>query len=83
MRPPKQVRPTVDQNAYLIERDAFYQRLPAQYVQNRRLEDQAKLLEAYKKDPEGFLESIRGSRTDLPFRCRHRRQEHGPGRDVR
>jgi hypothetical protein len=53
--PPKHVRPTVDENAYLIERDAFYQRLPVNYVQNRRIEDQAKLLEAYKKDPEGFL----------------------------
>ena len=52
--------PTVDQNAYLIDRDAFYQRLPAKYVQNRRIEDQAKLLEAYKKDPEGFLEEYEG-----------------------
>ena len=62
-RPPnplKQDAPTVDQNAYLIDRDAFYQRLPAQYVQNRRIEDQAKLLEAYKKDPEGFLKGYEG-----------------------
>jgi hypothetical protein len=58
--PPKQVRPTVDENAYLIERDTFYQRLPARYVQNRRIDDQAKLLEAYKKDPEGFLERYEG-----------------------
>jgi hypothetical protein len=48
--------PTVDQNPYLIERDAFYQSLPAQYVQNRRLEDQAKLLDAYKQDPKAFLQ---------------------------
>jgi FkbM family methyltransferase len=54
-RPPTQQTPTVDQNAYLMDRDAFYQRLPAQYVQNRRLEDQTKLLEAYEKDPAGFL----------------------------
>ena len=58
--PPMQDAPTVDQNAYLIDRDAFYQRLPAQYVQNRRIEDQAKLLEAYKKDPEGFLKRYAG-----------------------
>jgi FkbM family methyltransferase len=59
-RPPKPVRPTVDENAYLIERDAFYQRLPAKYAQYRRIADQAKLLEAYKKDPEGFVEAYDG-----------------------
>jgi hypothetical protein len=58
--PPKPVRPTVDENAYLIERDAFYQHLPAKYVQNRRLDDQAKLLKDYKKDPEGFLKEYEG-----------------------
>src|SRR5262249_9187585 len=42
------------------DRDAFYQSLPAEYVQNRRLEDQAKLLEAYKKDPEEFLRKYEG-----------------------
>jgi Methyltransferase domain len=58
--PPTQDAPTVDQNAYLINRDAFYRRLPARYVQSRRIEDQAKLLEAYKEDPEGFLEEYEG-----------------------
>ncbi len=47
--------PIVDLNSYLVDRDVFFQRLPAGYVQNRRIEDQAKLLETYKKDPEGFL----------------------------
>src|SRR2546423_1845208 len=58
--PPKQVRPTVDEHAYLIERDTFYQRVPAKYAQNRRIDDQAKLLEAYKKDREGFLKRYEG-----------------------
>jgi hypothetical protein len=49
----------VNQNAYLIDRDALYKGLPAQYAQNKRLEDQAKLLEAYRKDPEAFLKGYR------------------------
>src|SRR5262245_41488354 len=53
--PPKQEAPIVDLNSYLLDRDVFYRRLPAGYVQNKRIEDQAKLLETYKKDPEGFL----------------------------
>jgi FkbM family methyltransferase len=65
--PPTQDAPTVDQNAYLIDRDAFYQRLPAKYVQNRRIEDQAKLLEAYKKDPEGFLKEYAGVQRTFLF----------------
>jgi FkbM family methyltransferase len=58
--PPKQEAPIVDLNSYLLDRDVFFQRLPAGYVQNRRIEDQAKLLEAYKKDPEGFLKKYAG-----------------------
>jgi FkbM family methyltransferase len=65
--PPAQDAPTVDQNAYLIDRNAYYQRLPAHYAQNRRIEDQAKLLEAYKKDPEGFLKEYRGSQRVFLF----------------
>jgi hypothetical protein len=53
--PPKQEPPIFDLNSYLVDRDVFFQRLPAGYVQNRRIEDQAKLLETYKKDPDGFL----------------------------
>jgi hypothetical protein len=59
-RDPSAQRQTVDQNAYLIDRDAFYQQLPSQYVQKRRIEDQARLLEVYKKDPEGFLKKYAG-----------------------
>ena len=51
---------TVDQNTYLVGRNAFYQSLPAQYVQNKRLEDQANLLEAYEKDPATFLKRYKG-----------------------
>ena len=58
--PPKHERPIVDLNSYLVDRDAFFQRLPAGYVQNRRVEDQAKLLETYKKDPEEFLNGYIG-----------------------
>jgi FkbM family methyltransferase len=58
--PPKRVRPAIDENAYLIERDTFHQSLRAKYAHNRRMEDQAKLLEAYKKDPEGFLNAYAG-----------------------
>jgi hypothetical protein len=54
-------------NAYLMDRDAFYRRLPAQYVQNRRIEDQAKLLEAYKDDPEGFLQEFVGVQRTFLF----------------
>ena len=53
---PKQVAAVVDKNTYLVDRNAFYQSLPAKYVENKRLEDQAKLLEAFEKDPEAFLE---------------------------
>src|SRR5262245_31119394 len=59
MRLPKVVRhdeATVDLNAYLVDRNAFYQALPAQHVQKNPLEDQAKLLEAYEKAPEKFLD---------------------------
>jgi hypothetical protein len=59
-RRPAHHAPVIDLNAYLVDRDAFYQRLPAGYAQNRRLEDQAKLLEAYKKDPEKFLKQYAG-----------------------
>ena len=59
-KPPPPIVPPFDQNAYLIDRDAFYQRLPAQYVHQRRIADQAKLLEAYKKDPKAFLEEYAG-----------------------
>jgi hypothetical protein len=59
-RLPTPAAPIVDENAYLNERDAFYQRLPARYVQDRRLGDQAELMEAYKKDPEGFLKEYGG-----------------------
>src|SRR5262249_11249882 len=33
--------------------------------------------------PRGVSRGIRRSGTNFPLRCRHRRQEHGPGRDVR
>ena len=58
--PPKQEAPIVDLNSYLLDRDVFFQRLPAGYVQNRRIEDQAKLLETYKRAPEGFLKEYAG-----------------------
>jgi FkbM family methyltransferase len=58
--PPEQEAPIVDLKCYLLDRDAFFRGLPAGYVQNRRLEDQAKLLETYKKDPEGFLKEYEG-----------------------
>jgi Methyltransferase domain len=51
---------TVDLNTYLVDRNAFYQGLPAQDVQNKRLEDQEKLLEVYKKDKEKFLNRYTG-----------------------
>ena len=51
-----EVAAVVDQNTYLVDRNAFYQSLPAQYVQNKRLKDQTELLEAYEEDPEAFLE---------------------------
>ena len=57
---PKQITATVDLNAYIVRRDEFYRKLPAQYVQNKRLEDQEKLLEAYEKDPKAFLEQYTG-----------------------
>ena len=59
--PPIQEAPKVDLNSYLVDRDVFFRGLPAGYVQNRRIEDQAKLLEAYKKDPEGFLKAYASS----------------------
>jgi hypothetical protein len=46
---------TVDLNEYLVDRNAFYQSLPARYVENTRLENQANLLDAYEKDPAKFL----------------------------
>jgi hypothetical protein len=55
-----QEAPSVDLNAYLVDRDVFFQRLPARYVQNRRAEYQTNLLETYKKDPEGFLKRYAG-----------------------
>src|SRR5262245_25932489 len=39
--PPIQEAPFVDLNSYLVKRDVFFQRLPAGYVRNRRIEDQA------------------------------------------
>jgi hypothetical protein len=51
--------PTVDLNAYLVDRNAYYETLPANDVKKNRLEDQAKLLKAYEKDPEKFLERYR------------------------
>jgi hypothetical protein len=62
---PTQDEATVDLNTYLVGRDAFYRSLPKQDVQNKRLEDQAKLLEAYEKDPAAFLERYSG--TDRVF----------------
>jgi hypothetical protein len=58
--PPKQEAPSVDLNSYLVDRDLFFQRLPEGYVQNRRIEDQATLLETYKKNPDGFLKAYYG-----------------------
>jgi hypothetical protein len=57
---PNQEAPSVDLNSYLVDRDVFFKRLPAGYVQNRRIEDQAKLLEAYKKTPDAFLKEYHG-----------------------
>lgn len=69
MRPPSLPTPgaaVVDLNTYLVGRNAFYQALPAQDVQNKRLEDQANLLEAYEKDPATFLKQFtRHERTFL------------------
>jgi hypothetical protein len=59
--PPIQEPPIVDLNSYLHDRDVFFVGLPAGYVQNRRIEDQASLLETYKKDPEGFLKAYPGA----------------------
>ena len=58
--PPIQEAPIVDLNSYLLGRDVFFLGLPAGYVQNRRIEDQAKLLKTYKKDPKGFLKAYPG-----------------------
>ena len=58
---------TFDLNTYLVDRNAFYQSLPARYVQNKRLEDQANLLEAYKKDPERVSQKIHGAPTVFLF----------------
>jgi len=55
----------VDWNAYLAERNAHYRRLPAQDVQDRRLADQAKLLEAYKTDPAAFVRDYSRRQTFL------------------
>ena len=59
--PPVQEPPIVDLNSYLLDRDVFFLGLPAGYVQNRRIKDQANLLETYKKSPEGFLKSYAGA----------------------
>lgn len=58
---------TVDLNTYIVGRNAFYQSLPAQYVQNKRLEDQANLLEAYEKDPATFLNRYKGNERGFLF----------------
>jgi hypothetical protein len=57
---PAQVAAVVDQNTYLVDRDVFYKSLPAKYVQNKRLEDQTKILAAYEKDSEAFLKRYTG-----------------------
>jgi FkbM family methyltransferase len=57
----KQDHETVDLNTYLVDRNAFYQSLPAQYVKNNRLEEQVNLLEAYKKGPAMFLYRYTGA----------------------
>jgi hypothetical protein len=64
---PTQVAAVVDQNTHHVERNAFYQSLPAQDVQHKRLEDQAKLLEAYEKDPEAFLKEYTGAARTFLF----------------
>ncbi|MCY2995448.1 MAG: FkbM family methyltransferase [Planctomycetota bacterium] len=59
--------PIIDQNAYLLEKDAYYRSLPTQDLQGRRLADQAKLLEAYEKDPVAFVNRYTGVRRTFLF----------------
>lgn len=50
----------IDQNAYLLEKDAYYRDLPPQDLQEMRLAQQAKLLKTYEEDPAGFLDEYNG-----------------------
>ena len=52
--------PAIDHHPYLLEQDAFYRSLPAQDLQEKRLADQAKLFEAYQRDPAAFLKGYSG-----------------------
>ncbi len=64
---PKPDVPFVDQNAHLVERNTFYQSLPAQDAQTRRLEDQARVLETFEKDPDAFVEKYYGNARTFLF----------------
>jgi hypothetical protein len=59
------INPTasVDLNAYLIEQKAYYSNLPKQNIQEKRLADQEKILEDYRKDPPAFI-----NKYDVPNR---------------
>ena len=61
LRVAPKVEAIFDLNTYLVSRNAFYQTLPARYVQSTRLEDQANLLDAYEKDPATFLKRYAGT----------------------
>lgn len=50
----------VDQNAFLVERDAYYRALPPQDLQTKPVVDQAALLKSYDENPEAFVEKYRG-----------------------
>lgn len=47
--------PSNNLNAYLLEKSDYYRNLPAQNLQKKRLADQAKILEDYKKDSAAFV----------------------------
>lgn len=52
--------PTLDWNAYLLKKNDFYNSLPAQDWQEKRLADQARLLGAFEKDPAAFVDKYKG-----------------------
>lgn len=52
--------PIIDRNAYLLRKDTLYSDLPAPDWPNKRLVDQARLLEAYEKDPAAFVNKYQG-----------------------
>jgi hypothetical protein len=46
--------------AYLLEKSDYYRNLPTQDLQEKRLADQAKILEDYEKDPAAFVNEYQG-----------------------